>query len=134
LRSSDGRDVSLISLRGRVVMLDFWATWCGPCKMAMPGVQKIHDHFKGKPVDVFGANCWERGGAERALQFVKDKGYTYPQLLAADKVASAYGVRGIPAFFVIGPDGKFLHMASGFNPSADEQIISIIEQALATRQ
>jgi thiol-disulfide isomerase/thioredoxin len=130
LKNSEGKEVSLKSLRGRVVMLDFWATWCGPCKMAMPGVQKIYEHFKGKPVDVFGANCWERSGPEGAIKYVKDKGYTYPQLLGADKLATQFGVRGIPTFVIIGPDGKVLHMRSGYDASGEEQIISIIENAM----
>jgi thiol-disulfide isomerase/thioredoxin/outer membrane lipoprotein-sorting protein len=130
LKSMDGRDVRLADLRGRVVLLDFWATWCGPCRMAMPGVQRLHNKFAGKPVSIFGVNCKERGGTERAVQFIKDKGYTYPQLLDNGFVANAYGVRGIPTFVVIGPDGRILFSGSGYSQQQEEKIESIIEAAL----
>lgn len=130
LKSMDGRDVRLADLRGRVVLLDFWATWCGPCRMAMPGVQRLHNKFAGKPVSIFGVNCKERGGTERAVQFIKDKGYTYPQLLDNGFVANAYGVRGIPTFVVIGPDGRILFSCSGYSQQQEEKIESIIEAAL----
>lgn len=130
LKSMDGRDVRLADLRGRVVLLDFWATWCGPCRMAMPGVQRLHNKFAGKPVSIFGVNCLERGGTDRAVQFIRDKGYTYPQLIDNGFVANAYGVRGIPTFVVIGPDGRILFRGSGYSPQQEEKIESIIESAI----
>ncbi len=130
LKSMDGRDVRLADLRGHVVLLDFWATWCGPCRMAMPGVQRLHNKFAGKPVSVFGVNCMERGGTERAVQFIKDKGYTYPQLLDNGFVANAYGVRGIPTFVVIGPDGRIVYSGSGYSQQQEEKIESMIEAAI----
>ncbi len=130
LTTSDGKKVSLKSLRGNVVVLDFWATWCGPCKRAMPGVQKLHDTFKDKPVKVFGVNCRERGGSQKALAYLKQKGFTYPQLLNGDSAATAYGVRGIPAFYVIGKDGKIVNATTGFNPNMEAVMGGVIEKAL----
>ncbi|MFG0275956.1 MAG: peroxiredoxin family protein, partial [Phycisphaerales bacterium] len=66
LRNDDGEDVTLSELRGQVVVLDFWATWCGPCKVAMPGVQELHEEFADQPVQIFGVNCWEQGPSEAA--------------------------------------------------------------------
>ena len=129
LSSADGRQVRLSELRGRVVVLDFWATWCKPCVLAMPGIQRLHEKFKDKPVTVLGIATWERGDA---AAFMKEKGYTYGLLLNGDQVAARYGLRGIPALFVIGPDGKILHIASGFDPTgkSDQQLEELIEAAL----
>ncbi len=60
MKDPAGKSVSLKSLRGKIVLLDFWATWCGPCRMAMPGLQKLHDRYKDKPVAIYGVNCRER--------------------------------------------------------------------------
>jgi thiol-disulfide isomerase/thioredoxin len=130
LKNSEGQTVTLKGLRGKFVVLDFWATWCGPCKMAMPGMQKLHDHFKGKPVAVFGANCYERSPNAKPMDYVKSKNFTYPQLLAADQVALKYGVGGIPHIFVIDPDGKIVFQVRGFDPRAEQQIANIIENGL----
>jgi len=131
LKASDGTIVNLRDLRGKVVVLDFWATWCGPCRMGMPGMQKLHERFKGKPVEVFGANVWER--SPNPMAFIKQKGFTYRQLLNADAVAAAYGVSGIPVIFVIGPDGKILDIIRGFVPQAEERIAHLIDKTLAAK-
>jgi len=131
LKTPDGTAVSLKSLRGKVVVLDFWATWCGPCKMAMPGIQKLHEKFEGKPVAVFGVNCWERGDP---AAFMKESKYTYGLLLKGDDVAKEYRVSGIPTFYVIGPDGKIFHRASGFNPALEQTLGKIIQDALPKRK
>lgn len=127
LQTPAGDKVSLKSLRGKVVVLDFWATWCGPCKRAMPGVQKLHEEFKGKPVAVIGMNCWERGGDPAA--YMKEKGYTYMLLLKADEVAEAYKVSGIPTFYVIGPDGKIAFADTGM-PGDESALAEIIKKNL----
>jgi len=130
LKDGEGRTVSLKSLRGKVVVLDFWATWCGPCKMAMPSLQKLHDRFKDKPVAVFGVNCMERSKTADPRGYIKQQGYTYGQLYDGNAVASAYKVSGIPCFYVIGPDGKILEAHAGFSPQLMEQTIAVIEKAL----
>jgi peroxiredoxin len=132
LKAPDGQTVALKDLRGKVVVLDFWATWCGPCRAAMPGVQKLHDRFKNRPVAVFGLNCWENESAEPA-KYMEDKGYTYELLLDADKAADAYHVTGIPTFYVIDQQGKILFANAGFTPEREEEIAATIEKALGEK-
>jgi thiol-disulfide isomerase/thioredoxin/outer membrane lipoprotein-sorting protein len=129
LKTPSGKSVTLSKLRGKVVVLDFWATWCGPCILSMPGVQKLHEKFKGKPVEVFGVDTWESEKAD-PVAFMKKKGVTYRVLLKGDAVAQAYGIKGIPTFYVIGPDGKVLHASSGYNPKNEEKLTKLIEDAL----
>jgi thiol-disulfide isomerase/thioredoxin len=128
MTTAEGKSVTLRSLRGKVVVMDFWATWCGPCKMAMPLIQKLHDRFQGKPVVVYGVNCWER--SPNPMAYVKSKNYTYPQLLNGDRAATAYGLTGIPTLIIIGPDGKIIFRTSGYHPAVEEQMATVIENAL----
>jgi thiol-disulfide isomerase/thioredoxin len=130
LKTPEGQEVSLKALRGKVVLLDFWATWCGPCRMAMPGVQKLHDKYKDKPVAVFGVNCRERGKVDPA-DWMRKNGFTYPLLLNGNEVASKYKVSGIPMFCLIGPDGKVLMSAAGFSQQMEQELDRKIEAALA---
>jgi thiol-disulfide isomerase/thioredoxin len=125
LTDAAGKEHKLSDYKGKVVVLDFWATWCGPCKAAMPGVQAIHDKYKGKGVAVFGMNCWENSDAPK---YMKDNKYTYGLLLKADEVAGKYGVSGIPTIYVIGTDGKVLYQSTGF--AGEEAVEAAIEKGL----
>jgi thiol-disulfide isomerase/thioredoxin/outer membrane lipoprotein-sorting protein len=130
LKASDGKAVSLKNLRGKVVVLDFWATWCGPCKLSMPGMQKLHEKFKDKPVVIYGVNCRERLPNADPMAYIKEKGYTYGQLLKADDVAEKYRVNGIPCIYIIGPDGKILNTFEGYSPSLEDTMADIITKAM----
>jgi len=128
LQTPEGHSVSLESLRGKVVVMDFWATWCAPCKAAMPGVQKLHEKFKGKPVAVYGITVNERADPAK---YMKEKGYTYGLLLKGEQVAQAYRVKAIPIFYVIGPDGRILFRQAGFDPDDEEKLVKVIEKGLS---
>lgn len=128
LEDPDGNDYALSDLRGRVVVMDFWATWCGPCRMAMPGMQKLHEEFKDQPVSVLGINCWENGDPQ---SFMSGEGLDYGLLVHADAVANEYGVSGIPTFYVIGKDGKVVHHEVGYDPDGTDRLREIIKEALA---
>ncbi len=125
----DGKQHKLSEYKGKIVLMDFWATWCGPCKMAMPGVQKIHEAYKDKGVVVLGMNCWEKGGDPKA--FMESKKYTYGLMLKSDAAAEGYGVSGIPAFFLIGPDGKILMVERGYSEDGDKKISAVIDKHLS---
>jgi thiol-disulfide isomerase/thioredoxin len=128
LKDADGKVHSLSELKGKVVVMDFWATWCGPCKMAMPGLQNLHEKFKDKGVVVVGINVHD--DSDEAKQYMTKKKFTYLSLLAGDSVADAYGVGPIPQFFVIGVDGKVIHHVLGFDPKNEDRLAEIIEKHL----
>ena len=128
LKTPAGEAVTLSKLRGKVVLLDFWATWCGPCKVAMPKLQKLHEKYENKPVEIFGINTWERADA---AAFMKKNNYGYGLLLKGDAVAQAYGVQGIPTIYVIGPDGKILLASPGHSPGTEDAVVRLIDAALA---
>jgi thiol-disulfide isomerase/thioredoxin len=125
-----GKEVTLASLKGKVVLLDFWATWCGPCVKAMPSIQKISEDYKGKDVVILGVNTFERKeGAGK--KYMTDKGFTYGCLLAGDDLAVAYGISGIPTLIVIGKDGKVEKIEVGFGPEGDKGLRTAIDAGLA---
>jgi peroxiredoxin/outer membrane lipoprotein-sorting protein len=100
----DGKPVKLSSLRGKVVLLDFWATWCGPCRIEMPNIQKLHREFKSRGLVVLGINYGE--DAERVRPFLEKNGYDFRILLDRVKsVGERYQVGGIPALFIIDKTG-----------------------------
>jgi thiol-disulfide isomerase/thioredoxin len=114
LKDLAGSEVSLASLKGKVVLLDFWATWCGPCKAAMPTMQKLHDEYGSKGVVILGVNTWEQK-ADAAKDYMASKKFTYGCLLRGDDLAAAYGIKGIPTLVVIGKDGKIAEIEVGLS-------------------
>jgi thiol-disulfide isomerase/thioredoxin len=126
LKDSDGKEHSLSEYRGKVVVMDFWATWCPPCRAAMPGIQKVHEKYKAKGVVVLGMDCWESGDAPG---YMKENGITYGLIMKADEAAKAYGVSGIPTLYVIGPDGKVAYRTVGFE--GEEALETAIKAKLA---
>ena len=129
LEDPSGKTHDLADYRGKIVLMDFWATWCGPCKRAMPGVQALHEKFSGQDVAVLGINCWESEDGDPAA-YMADQGYTYGLLLGADEVAEEYHVSGIPTFYLIGKDGTVIHREVGFAPDKEEKLAKIIEEHL----
>ncbi len=135
LKDFDGNDVSLTELRGNIVVLDFWATWCGPCRKTMPLVDKFYQNNKRDNVKVFGVNVWERKkGPDDVKAYIQSKGYQFPILFGDDKIASNYGVRGIPTMFIIDPNGKIAYRHVGYNMNMDEVLTWQVDEILKSKK
>lgn len=135
LKDAEGNEVRLSDFKGKVVVIDFWATWCPPCREAMPEVQALHEKFRDKGVEVIGISTSERREPVTGpAAYMKDKGFTYRLLVRGDEVAKGYGVRGIPVFYVIGANGKVAFSKTGFAPGGMERVERIIEQQLKAKR
>jgi len=104
LSSLDGQSISLSDFRGKPVLLNFWASWCGPCRLEMPFIQQIYEEWSDKGLVVLTVNLQEDPG--RVKEFVESFGLSFPVLLATNQeVPLAYNIRGIPATFFIDKNG-----------------------------
>ena len=128
LSDIDGNMVSLEELRGNVVVIDFWATWCGPCKVVMPDIQSLHVKYADQPVRIFGVNVWESGDP---AAFMLENAYTYGLLLEGDAVAEEYKVSGIPTLYVIDQEGNIAFAEVGASSELGLKLTEVIDDLLA---
>ena len=136
LKDFEGNSVSLASLKGKVVVVDFWATWCGPCIASMPGMKKAQDKYKGNPnVKFLFVDTWEKvdNKLQNAKDFMTKKGYDFHVLLdTEDNVVSDFKVSGIPTKFIVDGKGNIRFKAVGFDGNDDalvEELTTMIELA-----
>jgi len=132
LNTLDGKPVKLSSLKGSVVLLDFWATWCGPCVMALPQLDAMNKELAPKGLKAFAVNQQEDKDAVRA--FATEKKLTIPMLLDPSGDSSKpYGVEeGIPITVIVGKDGIVKRAFAGTNDDIEEKIKATIEKELAS--
>ncbi|MDB5232938.1 MAG: thiol-disulfide oxidoreductase [Chitinophagaceae bacterium] len=122
--------LSLSSLKGKIVLLDFWGTWCGPCIKSMPDIQAIHEQFKGKDVQVIGVSVETEPGA-KPFDFVKKKGFTYTIVADGNKITERYKVKQFPSVYLIDKTGKIIHAEHTSNPeSFKKDMVARIEAVL----
>ena len=122
--------VKLSDYQGRhVVLIDFWATWCGPCKMAMPGLQSLLDDFKPRGLEILSVN--EGESAEQAGAYIAQKAYGFHVLLdPKNSIGATYGVRGIPTLLLVDQAGIIRWIRVGYAPD-DSDLRRVIEKFLA---
>jgi tetratricopeptide (TPR) repeat protein/thiol-disulfide isomerase/thioredoxin/outer membrane lipoprotein-sorting protein len=126
----DGNEVKLSSLRGKVVLLDFWATWCVPCRQQMPEFQRIHREFAGKDVVVLALDVNEPLGT--VAEYIDKEKFTFPVLLAnGTDVMDRYGVHAYPTTFAIDKNGLVADVNVGGDPDSASRLQALIEKARA---
>lgn len=129
-----GREIDTASLKGKVLLVNFWATWCPPCRVEMPRLEKeVWRKYKDSNF-VMVAIAREQSEQEIA-EFQKESGFTFP--FAADperEVYKLFGNGGIPRSYVVGADGKILYQSVGYHPTEFDQMKKVIEKELAKLQ
>lgn len=115
LEALDGRTVSLESLRGKVIFLNVWATWCEPCREEMPSMQTLYEDFKGNKDFVMLAVSQDTKGRSAVAPYVEKNGFHFTILLDPEnKISSSYDMSGVPETFIIDRKGKIVahHMGA----------------------
>jgi len=131
LESLDGKTTHLSDFRGKAVLLNFWATWCGPCKIEMPWFVDLQNQYRSQGFQIVGV-AMDDGSKEDIAKFAKDMGVNYPILIGKDSVGDAYGgVPALPQSFLIARDGKIVDKIVGLRGKAE--IEDSIKKALNTR-
>ena len=131
LTDMSGKKVSLSALRGKVVLVEFWATWCPPCKDAVPEMNKVYEKYKDKNVEVL-AICVDQGSdvMSKLNSFVKEYRVNYPVFVDDKKVNVSYGVANVPVAFIIDKEGKVAKKHVGFMEDLSERVSRDIEALL----
>ena len=133
LRSADGKRVSLSDYKGKAVLINFWATWCAPCKIEMPWFVELHKQFAGQGFEILGVSE-DDPGVSRAqiLKFGKQQGINYPLLIGNDTVSHKYGgVEFLPTSYFVGRDGKVVAETAGL--VSKSEVETNIKKALAAK-
>lgn len=118
-KSSDGKVVKLSDMKGKVRLVDFWATWCPPCREEIPGFIELQKKYQSKGLEVIGVSV-DRGGPPVVNAFVKENHINYTSLMSDAATESAYGgIRSIPTTFLIDREGNVVKKYLGAHPMED---------------
>ena len=131
LESLEGKTMRLSDFRGKAVLLNFWATWCGPCKIEMPWFVELQQKYGSQGLQVVGV-AMDDASKEDIAKFAKDMGVNYPVLIGKEAVGDSYGgIPALPETFFIGRDGKVVDKILGLRGKAE--IEDAIKKALNTQ-
>lgn len=132
LDNLEGKKVRLSDFKGKVVLLDFWATYCLPCHEAIPALQQLQDSYKEEGFEVIGISVDSYSG--HVPDFVKEHAMRYAVVLdPAKSTAESYGFSQLPTTFLIGRDGKVLQKWLGYDPMIGEEIRTAVITSLQSK-
>ena len=117
--------MTLSKLKGKVVLLDFWATWCAPCREAIPHLVNLQKTYEEKGVEVIGMNM-DKGDVETVRRFVKSMDIPYAVTITPEEVSRSYGITALPTTIVVDKEGKVRQKFLGFTSKISRQITSTI--------
>jgi thiol-disulfide isomerase/thioredoxin len=136
LQAVSGGPIKIAKYSGKPMIINLWATWCGPCRMEIPELVKLHQEYRGKGLEVIGLSTENpEESNDKVKRFVQDfnVGYRIGWATADVAIALMQGTDSIPQSFVIGRDGRVIRRFVGFNQTTPPQIRAAIEEALATK-
>lgn len=131
LKDLQGKDVKLADLRGKAVLVNFWATWCPPCKTEIPYFVEVQKQFGDQGLAVVGITMDEDLQPAEIQAFAEKLGINYTLLMGNDGVADQFGVISYPTSFYLGRDGRIMEKVVGLRPH--KEVVELVEKALATQ-
>jgi len=132
LKTIDGQEITLSKLKGKVVLLDFWATWCGPCRESIPHLIQLYKTYRENGFEMIGISL-DKGDAAVVRNFAKSMDIPYPIVIATEEMARDYRVTSIPTTFFIDKEGKIREKIIGFNSAMAQQMNSKIADLTAEK-
>jgi thiol-disulfide isomerase/thioredoxin len=127
LTTIDNEEVTLSKLKGKVVLIDFWTTWCAPCRYSIPVFAKLYNKLNKQGFIVLGIGLEEKAPLEKYRNTHK---IPYPILIGNKEVARAYGIQAIPHIFIIDKKGKIRKTQLGFSPELESMFEAFIDSLL----
>ena len=129
LKSSTGENLRLSEFRGDVVMINFWATWCGPCRQEMPLLDELYTRYERVGFNLLGVNIDD--DSRRAMQMIEELGVNFPVLFDAKKeVSKLYEVDAMPVTVLVDREGNVRHVHHGYKPGYEEKYLDQIRSLL----
>lgn len=129
LRSLGGGNLRLEEYRGQVVLINFWASWCGPCRQEMPLLDRLHHRYQDTGFAVLGVNV--EGEVEPAREIVDQTSVTFPILIdEAQKVSEMYDLQAMPSTVVIDRDGVVRYIHLGYKPGDEAKYVEVVKRLI----
>jgi peroxiredoxin len=128
LKDLSGKTLRLSSYRQHVILLEFWATWCPPCKASIPELNSLQERYKARGFTVIAVSL-DNGDVDLA-EFVRSNAITYPVVLGSEEVSQRYNVNSVPVSFLIDKEGRIIHTYMGFTDTMKDEIASQLEKII----
>lgn len=128
--TTSGQQVTLANYRGHVLVIDFFATWCPPCRESIPHLVELNSKYGKLGLQVLGLSL-DEGGEKELKAFAADKRLNYPVAIAGDELANQYGVRSIPTMYIINKKGMVAQRYMGYSDDMAADMEGVIKQLLA---
>lgn len=123
MTSVEGKRINNQTIKGKAAIIDFWATWCGPCKKASPVMQELHKQFGKQGLVVIGADGLEdKPGPDAAKAYAKEHGFTYLFTHTNDKLMDTWGINGVPTIIFVNKVGKVTKVQVGYGDALKPEL------------
>lgn len=129
LKSVGGENLKLSEYRGEVVLINFWASWCGPCRQEMPVLSELHDKYKGLGFTVLGVNVEE--DSSKARKLLQEMSVSFPVLLDNESVVSKqYDVIAMPSTVLVDRNGNMRYLHKGYKPGLEDVYLQQVRELI----